>query len=72
MHSFLAPEPDQVQMVVTGNLIFTALGAVGFLRHLASTAYYPPVIWTIFAILTVWAIVWAVTWFLLRRKQRTG
>jgi hypothetical protein len=68
LHAFLAPEPDQVQMVVTGNLIFTSLGAIGFLRHLTGF-YYPFMVWFVFILLAVWAIIWAVVWFMLRKKR---
>lgn len=57
----------QVVMLVTEiNLIFCALAALGVLRHLAGTAHYPAMVWTVFAILGVFAIVWLVA--LLRRR----
>lgn len=63
---YQAYEADQAKMLVSGNLVFTALGAIGFLRHLVGY-YFPFMVWFVFGLLTVWAIVWAVIAFKLRR-----
>ena len=65
---FLAAEPDQVRMLVSCSFVFTALGALGFARHLFTIYYYPPMVWVIFILLVAWAIVWGVAWVILRKR----
>jgi hypothetical protein len=59
---YLAYEPDQAKMLVSGNLVFTALGAAGLLRHLLGY-YFPFMVWFVFGLLALWTIVWAVIAF---------
>jgi hypothetical protein len=65
---FLATEPDQVRMLVSCGFVFSALGALGFARHLFTTYYYPPVVWVIFILLAAWAVLWGVVWLILRKR----
>ncbi len=65
---YLAYEPDQAKMLVSGNLVFTALGAFGLLRHLVGY-YFPFMVWLVFGLLAFWAIVWAVIAFRFRRAN---
>jgi hypothetical protein len=65
---YLVYESDQARLLVSGNLVFTALGAVGLLRHLVGY-YFPFIVWFIFGLLAIWAIVWAVIAFKLRRSN---
>lgn len=62
---YMIRQRERVGVVIETNLVFCALGAAGFLRHLIRGSYYPPIIWIIFGFLVLWAILWA--WVLLRR-----
>jgi hypothetical protein len=66
VRGYLARQRERVQITIEANLIFCTLGAVGFLRHLLVTDYYPLYVWIICGFLALWAIIWA--WILLRRK----
>lgn len=57
---------DEVAFFVEMHLGFTALGALGVLRHLVA-ARYPAVVWILFAVLVLFAIAWLVA--LLRKQQ---
>lgn len=65
---YLRAEPDQVRILVSCGFVFTALGALGFGRHLFAGYYYPPVVWVIFILLAAWAVIWGVVWFLIRKQ----
>jgi hypothetical protein len=64
--AFRASNRSQVNILVQMQLIFCGLGALGFLRHLTTGAYYPPMVWTVFAVLATFTIVWAVGLFQMR------
>ncbi len=64
---YLVADLDKVEMLVSGNLTFTALGAIGFLRHLVGF-YFPFVVWLLFGLLALWAVIWAVVYFKLRKS----
>jgi hypothetical protein len=59
-----ATERAQVAILVEMEAVFTVLGCVGLLRHLL-IANYPAMVWTVFAILLIFAIAWIT--FLLKK-----
>lgn len=65
VRGYLARQRERVQVTIETNLVFCALGAAGFLRHLLTGSYYPLIIWIIFGLLAIWAILWVL--LLLRR-----
>ena len=54
-----ASDWNQVAYLVEVEIAFTVLGVVGLLRHLLTDAY-PWYVWTVFAILFLFAIAWIV------------
>lgn len=46
--------------------VFTILGSVGLLRHLL-IAYYPFMVWFLWAVLLILGLLWAVIWLQLRK-----
>jgi hypothetical protein len=56
-----AVDNAQVPILVEMEAIFCVLASLGFLRHLL-IAWYPPIVWVVFAILVVFAIAWIVFW----------
>lgn len=45
-------------LVAEVQLLFCAAGAIGVARHLIVPAYWPPIVWGVFAVLLVFAILW--------------
>jgi len=62
LRAFRATEYRQVAILVEVEALFAALGAIGLLRHLL-IANYPPLVWTIFAVLAVTALAYGYIWF---------
>ena len=58
LRAYLSAERERMQALAEVNAVFTILGALGFLRHLLTGSYYPPVIWVIFAALALFALAW--------------
>ena len=69
LRGYLAEGPNVIRMLVSGYLVFTALGAIGILRHLVASSYYPFMVWFVFILLAVWAVVWGILLMLLRRAN---
>ena len=61
-----AGEREQ-RILLEMELVFTVLGCVGLLRHLLF-AWYPLMVWILFAVLAIFAVAWAV--FLFARMRR--
>ncbi len=68
-HTFRGMEPEEVQSMAITHIIFCALGAVGFLRHLVAAYYYPFIVWFIFGFLAISAILWGGVLFLSLKKK---
>ncbi|MBN1666897.1 MAG: hypothetical protein JW862_07400 [Anaerolineales bacterium] len=64
-----ARERQQVDTLIVMEIIFTSLGAIGWLRHLVSGAW-PPVIWLTFLVLVLLALAWILAYFSRRPKAR--
>jgi hypothetical protein len=56
-----AKDRAQVAVLIEVEAAFTILGAIGLLRHLL-IASYPWMVWTLFAGLAAFAVVWVVAW----------
>ena len=54
----------QVAFLLEAEAVFTALGAIGVLRHLVG-ANYPFMVWLLFAVLALFAVAWS---YLLARE----
>ena len=52
-----ATEKAQVAILVEMEALFTVLGCIGLLRHLLK-ARYPAMVWIVFAVLGIFAILW--------------
>jgi hypothetical protein len=61
-----ATQYQEVAILVEVELIFAAMGAIGLLRHLL-IAYYPPLVWAVFALLVIVALAYGFIW--LRRPR---
>ncbi len=59
-----------VMLLLEVNIVFAALSAIGFLRHLLF-ANYPPMVWFVFALFVVFTIAWTLL-LLNQSKQQTG
>ena len=57
--------PAEKWLWVEFGFVFDALAAIGVLRHLV-TGWWPAMVWILFAVLAVAAIVWALIWRTLR------
>lgn len=69
LRGYLTWGPNRILAMINGYLVFTILGALGFLRHLLSTSYYPFMVWFIFIFLAIWALVWGIFYALLRKER---
>ena len=58
-----ATDKSLIKTVIEMDLVYCVLGALGFARHLFSSANYAFIIWFIFGLLIVFAIAWAVAYF---------
>jgi hypothetical protein len=67
IYGFRAANRAQAAVLIQMQAIFCGLGALGILRHLINGAYYAPVIWIIFGILAVFAMIWI--WALIPRRK---
>ena len=63
IRGFLATEAAATKTIIEMDLVFCALGAVGFARHLFGTAHYAPIIWVIFGMLVFFAAAWGFAYF---------
>jgi hypothetical protein len=61
-----ATQYRDVAILVEVQFIFCLLGALGLLRHLV-IAYYPAIVWVLFALLVIPALAWGLIW--LRRPR---
>ena len=61
LRGFRATERAQVVSLIEMEAIFCILACVGLLRHLL-VAGYPLMVWTVFAVLAIFAIAWIVFW----------
>ena len=62
-----ATDKAQVAVLLEMDAIFCVLSSLGLLRHLL-IAYYPPIVWLLFAVLLVFAVTWLIFLF---RKPKT-
>jgi len=60
LRSFRLSERSQARLVIETNLIFCALGSLGFLRHLTAADYYPFMVWFVFGLLVVFTLAWLI------------
>jgi hypothetical protein len=58
----------QTALVMQTQAVFCALGALGILRHLAGQAHYPLMVWLVFVLLAVFAVLWLVAWATTRTR----
>lgn len=54
---------SQVDILVQMQLIFCGLGALGFIRHLVTGSYYPPMVWVVTIVLALFALAFAIGLF---------
>jgi hypothetical protein len=57
---------SEVVVLLEMEAIFCVLAAIGLLRHLL-IAYYPPIVWLVFAVLLIFAIAWLI--FLFKKSK---
>jgi hypothetical protein len=69
LRGYLTWGPNRILAIINGYLVFTALSAIGLLRHLLTTSYYPFMVWFVFILLAAWAIAWGVIYHLLRKER---
>ena len=62
-----ATEKAQVTSSVEMEIAFTILGCIGVLRHLL-IANYPAIVWTVLAVLALFAVAWIVSLVSLLKK----
>jgi hypothetical protein len=58
LRAYLSAERERMQALAEVNAVFSTLGALGFLRHLLTGSYYPPIVWILFAGLALFAVAW--------------
>ena len=62
IRGFRASDKPLIKTIIEMDLVFCVLGAIGLARHLFK-ANYPWYVWSIFGILIVFGIAWAVAYF---------
>jgi hypothetical protein len=60
-------DPGRAGWLASGNLVFTALGTAGLLRHLIGY-HFPFMVWFVCGLLALWAVTWGVVAVSLRRS----
>jgi hypothetical protein len=60
LRAWRAAERERAILLVEGYVAFNILGAVGLARHLFGSAWYPFMVWFVFGLLVIFAVVWLV------------
>lgn len=60
LRAWRAAERERAILLVEGYAAFNLLGAIGIGRHLFGGAWYPFMVWFLFGLLVIFAVIWLV------------
>lgn len=58
IYALRTSQRERISILIQMQLIFCVLGMLGFLRHLLTGFYYPPMVWGVTIVLAAFSLAW--------------